>query len=140
MRKNTYGTDPDTKKRMEQLKVLIVDDQPEVRSLIRDVLAETGVHQVFEAANGKEAMQFVDADFDIVNMIICDWNMPGMSGVEFLQQIRTVFPEMPFLMITGRCDKNSVMHAKMAGVTAFIKKPFSPDELECKLKVLSRSP
>ncbi len=139
MVKNIHNKNKDLQRKMAGLKILVVDDQPDVRSLIRDILADAGIHQIFEASDGKDAMQFLDADFDIVDMIICDWNMPGMSGVDFLRQIRTVFPDMPFLMVTGRCDKDSVIKAKVAGVTAFIKKPFSPDELESKLRVLTHT-
>lgn len=123
-------------KKIEDLKVLIIDDQPEVRTLVRDILTESGVTRTFEATNGKEAMLFLDADFESVNLIICDWNMPAMSGIDFLKQIRTVYPDMPFLMITGKSDKNSVLEAKVAGVSAFIRKPFSPEQLETKLKHL----
>jgi CheY-like chemotaxis protein len=130
------GLDSKTQKKISELKVLIVDDQPEVRTLIRDVLVEAGVTRTFEAANGREALQFIDADFEPVNFIVCDWNMPGMNGIDFLKQIRTVFPDIPFLMVTGKSDKNSVLDAKIAGVSAFIRKPFSPEQLETKLRLL----
>lgn len=128
-----------TIKNGDYLKVLVVDDQPEIRSLVREVLADAGITQVFEAADGKAALQFVDADFDMVNLIVCDWNMPGMTGIDFLRQIRSVFPELPFLMVTGRCDKKSVVEAKSAGVTAYIRKPFSPGQLETKLRAMMDS-
>lgn len=123
--------------RFEKIKVLVIDDHPEVRALVRDVLAESGCTRIYEACDGKEAMQFLDADFEMVDLIICDWNMPGMNGIDFLRQIRTVFPDLPFLMITGRADKNSVVDAKIAGVSAFIKKPFSPEQLEEKISILT---
>ena len=123
-------------KKIDDLRVLIVDDQPEVRSLVREILSEAGVTRIFEAANGKEAMQFIDADFESVNLIVCDWNMPSLTGIDFLKQIRSVFPDIPFLMVTGKSDKNSVLEAKMAGVSAFIRKPFSPEQLEAKLRFL----
>jgi CheY-like chemotaxis protein len=123
-------------KKADHIKVLVVDDQAEIRSLVREVLADAGVTQVYEAQDGKAALQFVDADFDMVNLIICDWNMPGLSGIEFLRQIRTVFPDLPFLLVTGRCDKKSVMEAKMAGVSGYIRKPFSPGQLEEKLRIM----
>lgn len=126
----------DVQKKIEDLKVLIVDDQPEVRSLLREVLSDAGVTKTFEASNGREAMQFIDADFEPVNLIICDWNMPAMTGIDFLRQIRSVFPDMPFMMITGKSDKQAVLEAKMAGVSAFIRKPFSPEQVESKLKFL----
>lgn len=123
-------------KKIEGLKVLIVDDQPEVRIMVRDMLADCGIARTFEASNGHEAMQFMDTDFETVSMVICDWNMPKMSGIDFLRQIRTVYPDLPFLMVTGQADKNSVLEAKLAGVSAFIRKPFSPEQLENKIKTL----
>lgn len=126
-------------KKFAELKVLVVEDQPEIRSMIRELLYDMGVKQLFEASDGREALQFIDADFDIVNFIVCDWNMPGMPGIDFLRQIRTVYPSLPFLMVTGRCDKHSVIEARSAGVTAYIRKPFSPGQLEEKMRVLTRN-
>ncbi len=62
--------------------------------------------------------------------------MPSVTGIDFLRQIRSVFPDMPFMMITGKSDKQAVLDAKVAGVSAFIRKPFSPEQVESKLKFL----
>ncbi len=121
---------------LEKLRVLIVDDQQEMRSMIKGMLIEMGITQTFEASDGKEALSFSDAALDMVDVVICDWNMPKLSGVEFLRQMRSVSPEMPFLMITGRSDVDSVAEAKASGVTAYIRKPFSPAQLETKLRVI----
>jgi DNA-binding NtrC family response regulator len=121
---------------LEKLRVLIVDDQQEMRSMIKGMLMEMGITQTFEASDGKEALSFSDAALDMVDVVICDWNMPKLSGVEFLRQMRSVSPEMPFLMITGRSDVDSVAEAKASGVTAYIRKPFSPAQLETKLRVI----
>ncbi len=118
------------------LKILIVEDQGEARAMMRNMLTELGVTQVFEAPDGREAMNFIDSAFDFINLIICDWNMPGMSGVELLRQLRTVDPSLPFLMVTGRSDMESVVEAKSSGVTAYIRKPFSPKQLEAKLRII----
>lgn len=118
------------------LKVLIVEDQGEARAMLRNMLMELGVTQIFEAPDGREAMNFIDSAFDFINLIVCDWNMPGMSGVELLRQLRTVDPSLPFLMITGRSDMESVIEAKSSGVTAYIRKPFSPKQLEAKLRII----
>lgn len=124
------------KKKIESLRVLVVDDQPEVRALIRDMLAEIGVIRTFEAANGIEAIEFMQAGGDVIDFIICDWNMPAMSGIDFLKQIRAVHPDLPFLMVTGKSDKDSVLEAKDSGVSAYIRKPFSHEQLEIKMKAL----
>ncbi len=59
-----------------------------------------------------------------------------MSGVELLRKVRDVDPSLPFLMVTGRSDKESVVEAKSSGVTAYIRKPFSPKQLEAKLRII----
>lgn len=128
--------DDEMKKKLASQVILVVDDEPEIRALVRDVLGEAGINRIFEAQNGKEAIELIDAGFDIFSLVICDWNMPSMTGIEFLKQVRTTHPGMPFLMVTGRSDKNSVIDAKRAGVSAYIRKPFSPRQLEEKLKVL----
>ena len=127
-----------TDEAMKDFKVLIVEDQVEARAMLKNMLTERGVTQVFEASDGSEALKFIDSAFDFINVIICDWNMPKMSGVELLRQLRTVDPDIPFLMITGRSDMESVIEAKASGVTGYIRKPFSPVQLEEKLKVVAR--
>lgn len=62
--------------------------------------------------------------------------MPKMTGVEFLRQLRTVDGDLPFLMVTGRADMESVVEAKSSGVTGYIRKPYSPVQLEAKLRIL----
>lgn len=122
--------------RFDKIRVMIVDDQADMRGMIRHMLAELGVNQVFEANDGKQALEFIDDALDLIDVIICDWNMPGMTGVEVLRQLRSVFPDIPFLMVTGRTDIASVTEAKVSGVTAYISKPFSLLQLEIKLKTI----
>ena len=125
-------------KDLEDLKVLIVDDQQEARALLKDIVSELGVTQIFESKDGRQALEFIDTAFDFVDVIVCDWNMPFMNGVELLRQIRSVDPEIPFLMVTGRTDIDSVVEAKSSGVTAYIRKPFSSAQFEAKLRIVSR--
>lgn len=122
--------------KLEDLKVMLVDDQIESRSLLRNMLSEMGVTQVFDAPDGRQALLFLDSAFDMVDVVICDWNMPNMTGVELLRQLRTVSPETPFLMVSGRADKDSILEAKKSGVTAYIRKPFSVHQLEAKLRIM----
>ena len=102
--------------------------------MARKMLKELGLNQVFEAPNGREAMKLLDSAGDMIDLIMCDWNMPEMTGLELLQQVRTIGLNVPFLMVTGRADMDSVMEAKGAGVTAYIAKPFSQLQLEAKLR------
>jgi len=125
-------------RKFQDLKVLIVEDQADMRAMLRNMMTELGITQIFEAPDGRQGLSFVDAAFDFVDIIVCDWNMPGMTGVEFLRQIRTVDPAFPFLMVTGRGDMDSVVEAKSSGVTAYIIKPFSPKQLEAKLRIVAK--
>lgn len=120
------------------LRVLVVEDQADARALLRGMMNDMGITQVFEANNGRDALSFMDSAFDFVDIVVCDWNMPHMSGLELLRQLRSVYPELPFLMITGRGDMSSVIEAKSVGVTGYIRKPFSPAQLEVKLRVIAQ--
>jgi len=119
-----------------KLRILIVDDQQESRFFLRSVLSDLGVNQVFEAKDGRGALEFMDYGQDLVDIIFCDWNMPALPGIDFLKQIRGAGIDIPFMMITGRCDHESVLLAKSHGVNVYIRKPFSPLQIEAKLRVL----
>ncbi|MFH1159149.1 MAG: response regulator [Pseudomonadota bacterium] len=119
------------------LKILIVDDTHEARIMLKNMLTEIGITQVFEASDGNEGLRFVDTAFDFVDVILCDWNMPKMSGLALLRQIRSVDAKFPFVMITGRGDVSSVEEAKGAGVSGYILKPYSLIQLEAKLRIVA---
>lgn len=122
---------------LHDLKVLVVEDSPAAAKLLQMVLAGLGIHQAFVAKDGKAAQDFLDAADDLVDLIICDWKMPRMSGLELLCQVRTVYPDMPFMMVTGNNDFESVKIAKESGVNAYITKPFSASQVQSKLLALT---
>jgi len=123
---------------LQNLHVLVVDDNPRTLKLIQAVLKDMGVGQIFTATDGREAQMFLDAGEELINLIVCDWNMPRMSGLELLRQVRMTKADMPFLMVTARGTIDSVTAAKKNGVSAYIVKPFSPAELEQKVVSLAR--
>jgi two-component system chemotaxis response regulator CheY len=98
------------------------------------MLSQIGVRQASAAKNGKEAVVLLgdaikDPPFDF---ILCDWNMPTMTGVELLRHIRGANSTIPFLMITVRGDAASIQEAKELSVSGYIIKPFSLQQLEKK--------
>ena len=121
---------------LEEIRVLIVEDQSEARALMRGMLGEMGITQIFESSDGREALKFLDAAFDFIDLIICDWNMPELTGLDLLKQLRTVDQDLAFLMVTSRSDMDSVFAAKSANVTGYIRKPFSPAQLEAKIRII----
>ena len=122
---------------LSKLKILVVEDQPESRAALVDILEELGVAEVFEADDGQHGLQFVAGDSAAVDVVLCDWNMPIMSGMEFFRTIRGRGDTTPFLLITGRGDHNSVMEARSTGVDGYIRKPFSPEQIEARLRIVA---
>jgi two-component system chemotaxis response regulator CheY len=114
---------------ISDLSVLIIDDEASVTRLAKMMLADLKVTQVYVAKDGREALDFLGHFEEDIDVIICDWNMPRLSGLQLLQQIRTVNPEVPFVMLTGRNDMDSVIAARDGGVTSYLLKPFSQEQL-----------
>jgi len=126
---------------MSKVSVLVVDDAPFIRDLVKKGLRGhfPGI-RIEEAVNGRKAQQMLDRErFDL---ILCDWEMPEMSGLELLdwcrgqERLKTV----PFIMVTSRGDKENVVQAIQSGVSDFIGKPFSNEQLTSKVrKALGRA-
>ena len=123
---------------IEGLRILVVEDSFEAMNLIKGMLADLGIHEVYTAKDGVEALDFLGSCDDLIDVVLCDWNMPRMTGVEVLRQVRTVDPDMPFVMVTGAADQRSVVEAKGSGVTAYLVKPYSANELAKKLGLVAR--
>jgi CheY-like chemotaxis protein len=122
------------------LKVLLVDDHAEVRSTTAAVLVDSG-HAVVEASNGAEALMLLksgNCDFDI---LITDYAMPHLSGVDFLREARLLCPDVPALLITGYAE-SEMIRDKLEGVETLLK-PFTPAVLDaaiarvCEAKAVS---
>ena len=118
------------------LKILVVDDASFTRDLIRRTLRKQfPAVEIEEAVNGRKAQQMLTkTQFDIV---LCDWEMPEMTGVELLkwcrEQPKYKKEDVPFVMITSRGDKSHVVEAVQSGVTDYLGKPFSSEQLANKV-------
>ncbi len=122
---------------LSKLRVLLVEDDPQSRAILRDVFERIGIGEIVEADDGEAAWNFIGNDLDFIDMIMCDWNMPFMSGMEFLKAVREKDRDLPFLMITGRNDYNSVVEAKKEGAQAYIRKPYTVEQIEAKMRALA---
>ena len=104
--------------------VMIVDDSRIMRNIVRNTFSELKIPcQFLEAANGKEALQMLTTH--TVNLILLDWNMPELSGIDFLKQIRTIeqYKNLPIIMVTSESAKYNVIEALKNGATDYIIKP-----------------
>ncbi len=113
-------------------RVLVADDSKTMRKIITRSLEAVGVSSVTEAADGSQAIDmFQPGQFD---MVLTDWNMPGKTGLEVIQEIRTKDGEIPIIMITTEAEKSRVMQAIQAGVSDYLVKPFTAETLREKLE------
>ena len=120
--------------------MLLVEDSFDSMNLTKAMLHDLGVTQIYTAKNGADGLDLLgtfDGE-DFVDVVLCDWNMPVMSGLDLLKQVRTVDPDLLFIMITGRATYSEVAEARAYNVNGYIKKPFSANELAKKLNVVSR--
>lgn len=115
------------------LKFLVVDDFSTMRRIVRNLLKELGFTNVDEAEDGISALQKLRSEsFDFV---ISDWNMPNMTGIELLRQVRAdaTLRHLPLLMITAEAKKENIVEAAQAGASGYIVKPFTAATLDEKL-------
>ena len=120
---------------MAKVSVLVVDDATFIRDLVKKGLRDNfpGI-QIEEAINGRKAQQLLGRQ--TVDLILCDWEMPELSGLELLTWCRAeeAHKITPFIMVTSRGDKENVVQAIQAGVSDYIGKPFSTEQLVTKVK------
>ncbi len=118
------------------LKVLVVDDQASVRQMTRMALEKLGIRMIHEAVNGQAALATAMAQR--IDLIISDYNMPEMDGVGLLRAVRghLSIRKVPFIMVTGRGDRELVVKAAQAGVNNYIVKPFDDATLRTKLEAV----
>ncbi len=116
------------------MKLLVVDDSSTMRRIIKNTLARLGYKDILEGADGVEGWNVIDANPD-VEMLITDWNMPEMNGLELVKKVRADerFKDLPIIMVTTEGGKAEVITALKAGVNNYIVKPFTPQVLKEKL-------
>ena len=117
-------------------KILVVDDIPTQRKLIKRTLLSLGLENVEEATDGLHALEKLhSAQFECV---ICDWNMPKMMGIDLLRAVRAdvQLTQIPFLMVTAEAKRENIIEAAQAGVSNYIAKPFTVESLQEKLEAI----
>lgn len=123
---------------IESMGILVIDDSLQMRRLLQSMLAEIGIDQIYMAKDGVEGMRFLGDCDEMVDVVLCDWKMPKMNGIDLLRQVRTVDPDLPFIMITGLSDEKSVLEAKSLGVSSYLVKPFSLAQVTKRLFAMQR--
>ncbi len=116
------------------MKLLVVDDSSTMRRIIKNTLSRLGYEDVLEGEDGLQGWSALNENPDM-GMLITDWNMPEMNGLELVKKVRADarFADLPIIMVTTEGGKAEVITALKAGVNNYIVKPFTPQVLKEKL-------
>ena len=116
------------------MKVLVVDDFATMRKIVRNILKQIGFNNIVEADDGAHAMEVIRNDK--IDFVVTDWNMPNMSGLELLINIRgeEKAKDTPVLMVTAEGLAENVVDAVKAGVDNYIVKPFTAETVQAKIE------
>lgn len=118
--------------------ILVVDDYALTREMVRSILRNVGYKNINQAVNGRMAVTDIRDSEIAYDLIICDWNMPGLTGLDVLKKVREdeKTKGVPFLILTAEAEKEKVNAAIQNGVSDFLLKPFTPGILVEKVKQL----
>ncbi len=116
------------------MKILIVDDFATMRRILKNILKQIGFTNIIEADDGATAVE--ELKKTKVDLIISDWNMPKMTGIDLLKHVRAneEYKNLPFLMVTAEAQKQNVIDAVQAGVSNYVVKPFTAEAISEKLQ------
>ncbi|MES3038236.1 MAG: response regulator [Bdellovibrionota bacterium] len=124
-----------------ETRILIIDDMPSIRDLVKNHLKALGYKNIAEASDGEEALKYLiqqSTQGYPVELVISDWNMPKMKGIDLLKQVRATddFKYLPFILLTSESERDQVTEAVLAGVSQYIVKPFSSKVFQEKIKTV----
>lgn len=114
------------------MKFLVVDDSSTMRRIIKNSLKRIGYEDVEDAENGRDALEKLNG----IDIILTDWNMPEMDGLEFVKRVRNENKTIPILMVTTNAAKDDIVEALKNGVNNYIVKPFTPETLKEKVETV----
>ncbi len=120
------------------IKVLVVDDFATMRRILKNILKQLGFKNLVEADDGTTAWDILEEQK--VDLVLADWNMPKMTGLELLKKVRASenYAKVPFLMVTAEAQKQNVIEAVQAGVSNYVVKPFTAEAISEKLEKILR--
>lgn len=115
---------------------LVVDDSKAMRMVLKKIMTEVG-YEVSEAGDGSEALIRLK-EIDGIDLMLVDWNMPIMNGLEFVRAVRenSTYDEIPLMMVTTEDGMDKIVEALEAGANEYVMKPFTPESIIEKLEIL----
>ena len=129
-------------RQLAALKVLVVDDEHAMRKVTRSLLHAINVKNIHEATDGRSGLETICSLAP--DLVILDWEMPGLNGAEFMRQVRSPrdfpYPDLPVIMLTGYGERSRVVEAVRLGVNEFLLKPVSTQALLARIAAILTKP
>jgi two-component system chemotaxis response regulator CheY len=118
----------------KNMKILVVDDFSTMRRIVKNILRQLGFNNILEADDGSTGLDILQKEK--IDMVISDWNMPKMTGLELLKVVRAddALRDIPFLMVTAEAQQENIIEAVKSGVNNYIVKPFTAETLGKKIE------
>jgi len=117
----------------KNMKILVVDDFSTMRRIVKNILRQLNFANIIEADDGSTALEVLQRDK--IDLVVSDWNMPKMTGLELLKAVRAddALKHIPFLMVTAEAQQENIIEAVKSGVSNYIVKPFTAETLSQKI-------
>ena len=117
----------------KNMKILVVDDFSTMRRIVKNILRQLNFNNIVEADDGSTALDILQKDK--IDMVVSDWNMPKMTGIDLLRKVRASeeFGDLPFLMVTAEAQQENIIEAVQAKVSNYIVKPFTAETMKQKI-------
>ncbi|HOO44755.1 MAG TPA: chemotaxis response regulator CheY [Deltaproteobacteria bacterium] len=117
----------------KNMKILVVDDFSTMRRIVKNILRQLNFNNIIEADDGSSALDVLQKEK--IDMVVSDWNMPKMTGLELLKAVRSddALKDIPFLMVTAEAQQENIIEAVKSGVSNYIVKPFTAETLGQKI-------
>lgn len=134
-----FGVDTPLREHQQSMRFLIIDDSITMRRIIANILNRLGYPDVLHAANGREALDRLSSEQ--VDIVITDWYMPEMNGLDFVKALRTTpaTSHIPIVIVTANAASDDIQHALELGVNSYILKPFTVDTMRDKIAAVAQA-
>ena len=129
----------DDQKRFAKMGALFVNHESGIVAIVTTILQSMGMTHIERALDGDKALALFAEDPYFVHFVVCDWSMPGMTGIQLIEKIRAVNATIPILILAGEASIDNVKAALAAGVSQFLAKPFTSADMQKRVRAMTKN-
>ena len=129
----------DDQKRFAKMGARVVNHESGIVAIVTTILQSMGMTHIERALDGDKALALFAEDPYFVHFVVCDWSMPGMTGIQLIEKIRAVNATIPILILAGEASIDNVKAALAAGVSQFLAKPFTSADMQKRVRAMTKN-